>query len=412
MTASGNNKTAPKSILVVTDTPEDLEALQEQLGGEGYELMQAWDTEKALQKAETDAPDLVLLDMTTPEVHGLEFCEQLRNCAATEAIPIIVIADGSGTEEEETVLDIGADGVICRPFERAELLTRVRTLLRTKELHDRLAEQNRQAVRVNVELDRLNQELMGRNRELEQGMEMAHRLQEALLPQKYPRIKNVSFSHKYLPADAIGGDVFQIIGMADGRAGLFIADVSGHGVRAALITSIVKAVVDYIDFNDKTPTEVLTDFNSRFRSALGPLSPQIYATGVVMMIDGERRSLSVADAGHPRPLLVSKGDMTAEPLMTMDELGPALGFVSSPDYPTCETELSVGDIVLAFTDGVYEVTNEQGEILGLERMQALIADNAHLIPRDLIQRLITEGEEFMGTVRRPDDLCLVSVEIH
>ncbi|MCK4283440.1 MAG: response regulator, partial [Candidatus Brocadiae bacterium] len=101
MTASGNSDSEPKTILVVTDTPEDLHALQEQLGDEGYQLNQTWDTEKALEQVEDDAPDLVLLDITSPEIRGLEFCEKLRSRAGTEAIPVIVIAEQRSAEQEE-----------------------------------------------------------------------------------------------------------------------------------------------------------------------------------------------------------------------------------------------------------------------------------------------------------------------
>ncbi len=292
------------------------------------------------------------------------------------------------------------------------LRSRVRTLLRMKEWHERVAEQNRELLEVNARLDHTNQELMSRNRELEQSMEMAHRLQDAMLPQKYPRVANVSFSHMYSPADAVGGDIFHITGLEDGRAAIFIADVSGHGIRAALVTSIVKTVIDYIDLSDKTPADALKDFNSRFRSVLGPLTPQIYATAVLMMVDGTKRSIALANAGHPTPLLVSKERMTAEPIMGLDDSGPALGFLPDPQYPTYERELAVGDIVLSFTDGIYEVISEEGEMFGLDRLQSLVADNAHLIPRDLIQKMVTETEEFMNTPRRPDDVCIVAVEMH
>ena len=412
MVAAGNNANRRKNILLVTDTREDVAVLQGHLGQAGYDLDQTRDTEEALQKVEAGLPDLVVLDITAPEGDGVEFCRLLRSRPETEAIPVIIIAEDSSLEQEEKALAVGADGYICRPFQPAELLSRVRTLVRMKDLHDRVADQNRQLLDVNAQLDRLNQELMGRNRELEQGMLMAHRLQEALLPQHYPRVKNVGFSHKYAPADAIGGDIFQITSMEDGRGAIFIADVSGHGVRAALITSIVKAVVDYIDFNDKTPTEVLKDFNSRFRSVLGPLAPQIYATAIMMMVDGENRLVTTASAGHPSPVHIIKRRTTAEPLLDIEQGGPALGFISDPDYPTVETELAVGDIVLAFTDGIYEVLNEDQRMFGIARLHRLIADNAHLIPRDLIQRLMTETQEFMGTAKRPDDVCMVAIEVY
>jgi sigma-B regulation protein RsbU (phosphoserine phosphatase) len=401
----------PKSIMVVTDTPEDLEVIRRHLGGAGYELIQVWDVAGALERARAKAPDLILLDIATPGMEGLEFCRELRADVGTEAIPVIAITDDA-TAESETVLAVGADGCVSRPFHRAELLSRVRTLLRLKELNDRISDQHRQVLEANARLDALNQEVMARNRELEQGMEMAHRLQEALLPQQYPRVKNISFSHKYEPAEAIGGDTFQITGTADGQAAVFIADVSGHGVRAALVASIVRTVIDYIDLGGKSPSDVLADFNSRFRSVLGPMTPQIYATAVLMLIDGEGRSVRIANAGHPIPLLVTKARMAAEPIVTPDDCGPALGFVPDPHFPMAELKLSVGDIILAFTDGAYEVLSEAGEMYGLARMQALVADNTHLVPRDLIERILRETGAFMGMGRRPDDVCLVAVEVH
>jgi len=398
------------TILVVTDTPEDLEQLQRHLGQEECDLKRIWGMEEALEQIETHPPDLVLLDVATPGLRRREFFKRLRSRAETEALPVIVIADAMDAQEE--LLDFGADGFICRPFARLELTSRVRSLLRMKDLHGRVAEQNRQVLEVNTRLDALNRELRTRNQELEMGMAMARRLQEALLPQSYPQVENVSFAHAYAPSEDIGGDVFQITGLDDGGGAIVLADVSGHGVRAALITSIVKTVLDYIDFNDKSPGDVLGDFNSRFRSVLGPLTPQIYATMCVMFVNGKERKLTIANAGHPRPLLISKERMSAEPVMDFDDGGPAIGFISNPTYPECQRKLRAGDIVLAFTDGLYEVLNEKGEMYGLDRLGAFAAANAHLIPRDLIQKTITETEQFMGTPSRTDDLCVVSVEIH
>ncbi len=411
MAENHSSEMQPRNILVVTDRSDDMGVLRERIGDAGYELIQSRNTDEALELIQKNAADLVLLDIDVPGVEGVKFCRRLRSRPETEAIPVIIIGDET-EGEATTVLDIGADGFVTRPFRRAELLSRIRTLLRLKELHDKVSEQNRELLQVNARLDELNQELMTRNRELEQGMDMAHRLQEALLPQQYPRVNNISFSHKYAPAEAVGGDTFQFIGMGEDHAAIFIADVSGHGVRAALVASIVRTVIDYIDVADKTPEDVLRDFNSRFRSVLGPMSPQIYATAVFMILDGENRRAYVASAGHPCPLLVSKERMTAEPIMGLEEGGPALGFVPDPHYPTVDRELSVGDIILAFTDGAYEVVSESGEMYGLDRMQQLVAANVHLIPRDLIQRIITETDEFMGTARRPDDVCLVAAEVY
>ena len=411
MAEATRNKSRRQQILLVSQWADDLGELQDKLGGEDFELTRAETIEQAIGRIEADRPDLVLLDSTGPSADGGAFCQRLRHNAETETIPIVIIVHDEA-HVTESILSSGADGFIGRPFRRAMLRARVRSLLRMKGWHEQVAQQNRELLEVNARLDRANQELMARNRELEQSMEMAHRLQDAMLPQKYPRIANVSFSHMYSPAEAVGGDIFHITGIGENRAAMFIADVSGHCIRAALVTSIVKTVIDYIDLKDKTPTDVLHDFNSRFRSVLGPLTPQIYATGVLMIVDGAKRSIALADAGHPTPLLVSKERMTAEPIMGIDQSGCALGFLADPVYPTFERQLEVGDIVLSFTDGIYEVVNEKGEMFGLERLQQLVADNAHLIPRDLIQKLVSETEDFMNAPRRPDDVCIVAVEIH
>lgn len=401
----------PHQVLVVSQEPADLGALAEQLGEEQYQFARAESVEEGLDVIIEQPPDLVLLDLDAPGADRGNVCRGLRTRADMQAIPIVLIVDD---EEEitEDLLEMGADGFIERPFRSVRLRSRVRTLLRMKEWHEKVAEQNRELLEVNARLDSINQELMSRNRELEQSMEMARRLQDALLPQKYPRVSNIGFSHMYSPAEAVGGDVFHIAGLDEDRAGIFLVDVSGHGIRAALITSIVKAVIDYIDFTDKSPTDVLKDFNSRFRSVLGPLAPQIYATGVIMMFNGPERIVSLANAGHPCPLLINKDEMTADRIMGLEDAGPALGFVPDPQYPSYERELDTGDIVLSFTDGIYEVTNDEGQMFGLERMQDLVSANTHLIPRDLIQKIVTETEDFMTAPRRPDDVCIVAVEIH
>jgi sigma-B regulation protein RsbU (phosphoserine phosphatase) len=411
MSISEKRRNRSGSVLVVTDTPEDVAILQRQLGRAGYEVNQTWGVERALQMIGQSQPDLVLLDATNPTADCDQVCRSLRSRPETEAIPVIVIAEGSSVEQQQMVYEIGADGLICRPFQPAELLTRVRNLVRMKALNDRVRDQNRQLLQANIRLDQLNQEILSRNRELEQGMAMAHRLQEALMPQQYPRVNNVAFAHKYTPAEAIGGDFFHIFGLDEDRAAIFIADVSGHGVRAAIITSIVKTVIDYIDVSSKTPSDVLKDFNSRFRSVLGPLTPQIYATGVFMMVNGKDRTLQVACAGHPSPLYIDKTRMTTESLVELDDCGPAIGFLSDPEYPMVERRLGLGDIVFGFTDGIYEVLNEEHEMLGLSRLEELVAGNARLIPRDLIQKIITETDEFMGSEQRPDDVCIVTVEM-
>ena len=394
-----------KRILIVEGNRNDVRRLRRYLTAEGYEVEEAGGCEEACERVASGEIDLLVLGSTSSQAEGGTLCERVHGNPDTAAIPIIAIIAPSSDGKGMTAVEIGADDFVRRPVNRADLLIRTRTMLRMKQLHDDLRSRN-------ADLERVNRELAARNRELEQGLEMAQRLQEALLPQEYPPIKNISFCHLYMPADVVGGDFFQITGMSRERAAILVCDVSGHGIRAALITSILKAVFGHVYLEDKNATQILCDINSRFRSILGQLAPQIFATGFLLVVDGENCTVSVACAGHVCPFLIRKRDMSCEPLMREDEIGPALALFHSPDYPREEVQLSGGDIVLGLTDGVYEVLSAEGEMYGLERLRRFIAQNARLIPRDLIQKIVTETDQFRGPRKRADDLCLVAVEVH
>jgi sigma-B regulation protein RsbU (phosphoserine phosphatase) len=390
-------------VLVLDDDPEEVRQLREQLDGYAYEVSRAESDAEALEEINAHEAELLLVDPKLPDVDAGRMCSRLREGSETAAVPVILLLDPE--DENQEMLEIGADDFLTRPFNKAELLQRVQSLLRMKHLHDDLLQKNR-------ELEEVNKELSTRNRELELGMEMAHRLQEAMLPQQYPEVANVLFCHKYSPADAIGGDFFQIKDVGDDKAAVFLSDVSGHGMRAALVTSAVKTLLENVQLHDKEPGEILSEINDKFRGVLGRMTPQIFATGFLMIVDGANRTMSIASAGHPMPLLVRKEDMSVSPVMDPAKGGPAMGFISSPSYQTVEVELRKRDIVLGFTDGVYEVRSPDNEFYGLERMVDLVQDNVRLIPRDLIQKIVTETESFMSTPRRPDDVCLLAVEIH
>lgn len=399
-------------ILVIDDRPEDLEQIREFLGENGYEVIQVPHCPETIEKIEDAKPDLLLIDVSACQSSEADACARLREKPETTSIPIIALTNSLKEEAEAAALRVGADDFVERPFDKGKLLARVVSLLRLSKMQQRLVERNDQLQAVNARLEQANKQLMARNREVEQGMEMAHRLQQALLPQQYPHIANILFCHKYTPADTIGGDFFQIIDLGEDRAALFVSDVAGHGMQAALVTASLKTLLDLVGWEDRSPGEILGDINRRFRGVLGHMAPQVFATAFVMIIDGKKRRISLANAGHPRPLLVRKDNMSVEPLLSIEETGPALGFLPDPPYATRERQLHKRDIALGFTDGIFEGRNSSNQLYGLNRLVRLVKQNAHLIPRDLIQRMISDTEDFMGSHKHPDDVCVVAVEVH
>ena len=391
-------------ILILNDNQDEADAVRQFLEVNGTEVIHADSWEGAREALEGSKADLLLVDSHSSAA-GPDLLTQLEEAEIPAGIPVVLLADSEDESEGGAALESGRVDVITRPIDRAEIMCHVGALLRLKDRNDQLREEN-------AELEEKNQELLARNRDLEMGMEMAHRLQDALLPQKYPHVKNVSFCHKYTPADAIGGDFFHIDNVGEDKAVLFVFDVSGHGVRAALVTSAIKTLIDHVDLESKGPGDILSEINTRFRDFLGAMAPQIFATSFVMVVDGGNYDVSIASAGHPSPLLIRKADMTVQPVMDQDKGGPALGFLDEMQYGSEGMDLQEGDMILGFTDGVYEVRDEEGEYYGVWLMYELMEENVRLVPRDVIQKILAETEEFKSTHWRMDDICLVSAEIH
>ncbi len=399
-----NNST--RRVLAVTRDAEDARVIKSTLEPEAFEILHANNCDEAYETVKNSDVDLLMIDVTGVKDETETLCSMLHNRTDTASIPIIAITSPEESPQKGRVaLEAGADDFLSRPLQPPAILVRARMLLRLKDLHENISKRN-------TELEVVNQELASRNRELEQSLEMARRLQQTLLPQNYPKVKNVSFYHIYTPADTIGGDIFQIVPLSGNRAAVFLSDISGHGIRAALVMSILKTVFEHVYLEDKNAAQILSDVNSRFQNVMGALSPHIYATAFLMIIDGKNRSMSLASAGHVCPFLVSKRNMSCTEAISIDNVGPALGFFPYHDYKQQENKLERGDIVLGFTDGIFEILNEDSEIYGLERLQNLIERYIHLVPRDLIERILRDTDAFRRNQKRPDDVCMVAAEMH
>ncbi len=133
----------PRKILVVDDTPQNVKLLADLLGAKGYAVVTARSGREALQQVEAERPDLVLLDVVMPEMSGYEVCRTLRASPGTATLPIVMVTALDPSQERVKGIDAGADDFLTKPINQAELLARVRSLLRIKLLHDELAEWNR-----------------------------------------------------------------------------------------------------------------------------------------------------------------------------------------------------------------------------------------------------------------------------
>jgi phosphoserine phosphatase RsbU/P len=274
--------------------------------------------------------------------------------------------------------------------------------------------------RAEQELERVAGELRTKNQALEEDLGMARELQNALLPQQFPRFPRgstesdsaIHFHHFYRPSTVVSGDFFDVFEIEENVAGLFICDVMGHGVRAALVASILRALVNELEPVWKEPSEFMGQLNRALRRILKHTRVPLFASAFYVVADLTTGRLSHANAGHPCPLRFRRGG-GPESLMRLDgcKLGPALGLLDEAEYPSAHTEIVMPETVLLFTDGLFEVEAQDGSLYDYQALRGAVGQLGGLKAADLCESVVQKVCEFSGQQEFGDDVCLVAMEI-
>ena len=281
-----------------------------------------------------------------------------------------------------------------------------------KEIQDALAEERNR-------LKALTAELAAKNAVLEADIQLAREVQEALLPREYPTFAGLgvsgqnmlSFAHYYLPAAAVGGDFFDIFALSETRAGILICDVMGHGLRAALITAIIRALLEELRPMMHHAGRFLESLNLRLRAVLERVEEPFVATAFYLIADTAAKEVSFANAGHPGPFRVCRSAGTVEPMATeRKQNGPALGIFDSAAFPTSRAPFDSGDCVVLFTDGIFEVYSPEGKEFGKEALVSTFHRHASLPAGQMFAAVLDDVRAFASRKEFDDDVCLVAVE--
>ena len=395
-------------VLLIEDNPGDARWIQLMLaegGGESFELEQVDRLAGGLDRLAAGGIGMVLLDLSLPDSQGLGTFARLH--AQAPAVPIIVM---SGLDDETVAVQAvhgGAQDYLVKGHVDSHLLVRaIRYAIERKRTADQLA--------------RYAEELREKNAQMEADFNMAREIQQVLLPQQYPvfppgaspQESRLRFCHRYRPAAAVGGDFFNIFALTGSSAGVFICDVMGHGMRAALVTAILRGLVEELKPAAAEPGRFLTELNRSLHAILRRTEEPLLATAVYLIIDAAEQELRFASAGHPSPFLVRRSQAVAEPLTSCDPRhGPALGLFERSDFPTCHCPLSVEDMVILFTDGLYEVDGPGQAEYGQERLLAAVRRKASLPAPQLFDEILNEVQQFSQGKEFGDDVCLVGVEL-
>ena len=261
-------------------------------------------------------------------------------------------------------------------------------------------------------------ELRMRNAQMEADLIMAREMQEALLPHQYPRFPTATshesalrFYHHYRPSSAVGGDFFHVLPLSVNEAGVFICDVMGKGVRAALVTAMVRALVEELAPIADEPGRFLAGINRGLTGTLRQTQSPIFASAFYLVANVACGGLRYANAGHPAPFHMRRDRRTVESLsVNGGRNGPVLGVFEDSEYVTTSRDLSAHDLVVLYTDGVFEVDGPDEQQFGQDRLLAAVRQRLQLPPDRLFDELLGELRAFSGKEEFVDDVCLVGVE--
>lgn len=250
-------------------------------------------------------------------------------------------------------------------------------------------------------------------------MALASELQRAFLPERYPVFPPgadpddslLRFTHVYMPMEVVGGDFFTVVPLSDTSAGVLLCDVVGHGVRAALVTSMMNAVVTELKDTASDPAVFLRKVNERLWASLGGRFGYGFVTAFYLVAEAGDPRIRFAVAGHPSPLLARRAAGRVDPLVDAPGMsGQALLLQEKSEYHTHEVTAEPGDALLLFTDGVYEVRGPGRETYGVERLAALVARHVDEPMPALVQRLLSEVLSYSADHQFQDDVCLLGME--
>ena len=238
---------------------------------------------------------------------------------------------------------------------------------------------------------------------IENELEVARQLQLSILPTSIPEVGNLRIAVAYRPMANVAGDFYEFIPVDPKRAGFLVADVTGHGVPAALIASMIKVAAQSIVACADDPREVLRGLNRI-------LSPQLrnqLVSAAYLWLDTENHLASYSAAGHPPLLLWRNGSMER-----IESNGLLFGVIADPDYPVCAMRVASGDRFLLCTDGVIEPENQHGNCFGDRKLEQIIREHESHSPSELSDQILSEIDLWQSTSQsQQDDITLIVIDV-
>ncbi len=389
-------------LLVVDDNEMNRDMLSRRLARKGHSVDVAEDGHRALEMAKATDYDVILLDIMMPGIDGYQVLEQLRTEHDSGDLPVIMATAKDTSEDIVSALKLGANDYVTKPFDFPVVLARVQTQLQLK---------------------RSRQALANAHRRMKKDLEAAARIQAAFLPTDHVvEVGGTRCAWRYVPCDELAGDTLGIVPLNETTTGVYVVDVSGHGVPSALLSVSLSRLLSSEPESSvlwttdpgatepriASPLEVMNELYRRF-----PYDMQTgqYFTMVYAVVDVARGLLSYASAGH-EPMIVIGPDREAEYGSSTGQpiaLVPAI--IMKSTYEERTVDIAPGDRIYFYSDGIPEAHEDQGEQWGNDRFTGKLVE---LLGSDLDEGLplvLETVRQWQGRVEFNDDVTIVGVEI-
>lgn len=414
--------TQPIRILALEDSVLDEELILRELkqGGINYTSTRVQTRDQFERALREFQPGIILADYKLPAFDGSQALAMAREICPD--VPVIIISGAVGEETAVELLKNGATDFVLKDRLK-RLVPAFHRAMREVESREarRKAEADLRALNEQLEqrVAERTRELWEKNTIMEEDLEMARELQMAFLPSCFPTLprgsspaaSDVRFYSVFHPTSSVSGDFYNVVRISDTAVGIFICDVMGHGVRAALVTAMMRALEEQLSDAAADPGALLTQMNKSLRDILRQLGTTLFTTACYITLDVETRRLAYANAGHPSPLIVRHANREVEAFNRHFKSGPALGLLDQVCYQTHKLTVDEGDCILAFTDGLFEVENPQSQSFTEERLRDSIHQHADLPLENLIKNLSHEIVSFAAGCPFSDDVCIVGMEV-
>ena len=254
-----------------------------------------------------------------------------------------------------------------------------------------------------IEYSKLLKEMMAQQ-DVQKDLEFATQVQLGFLPNKRPTVEGYNFGDYYEAAQNVGGDYFDYVTLPDGKIVFALADVAGKGVSAALLMARLYSAVRFHVLSCPTAAEAMTKLNEEIsQCGLG----HRFITCVIGFLDPSTHEVAIANAGHMSPLIRSQ---QGSPETIPRELsGMPLGIMNNQVFPEAKLQLSPGDLILIYTDGVTESMDQNNDLFGSKRLTAFLSQ-CGADSNTTVQKLLLEVEKYSGEVGQKDDICILALQ--